>query len=52
MIAPLIHCSITGRFLLLIQTELDFIRILTLQVTVRTVNLTRYVRYRLFDALV
>ena len=35
-----IHCLFTGRFILLIQTEVDLILILTPQVTVRAVNLS------------
>ena len=35
---PVIHCPITERFLLLIQTELIFILILTPQITVKNSN--------------
>ena len=35
-----IHCLFTGRFILLITTEVDLILILTRQVTIRAVNLS------------
>lgn len=38
---PVIHYSITERFILLIQAALDFILILTPRLTVRTVNLSK-----------
>ena len=50
---PVIHCPITERFLLLIQTELIFILILNPQITVKNSNKLKLdIRYRLFEFLI